>query len=413
MDKNKIFVLVLITVMDRAGAETMMMNYLRNINRDKIQMDFLINRPDRADYEDEIEQLGSRVYHMCPLYPGKFGKYKREFRQFLMEHPEYQIIHSHLEERSYFALKIAKRMGIPVRIVHAHSVPRHFNMKMPVRLWFRHQLKGTYTHRFACGEEPAKWLYGTDKCMELKDFVQELESDHIVKNALPGNTVIMKNAIDTERFIHNEQTRRAVRKQLKLKNDTLVIGHVGRFTYEKNQNFLIDVFDHVNKVHPNTTLLLIGGGKPKEEIETKEAVRKKVKELGLTSKVKLLGVRDDVNQLMQAMDILVMPSTSEGFPVTLVEAQAAGLRCLVSDVVTYKCNVTEEMQYMSLDQDAQEWANKILSMFSAVADLRINGNVYIGEEKLDACAMNEKVNVAGFDIKENSQLLERFYELVR
>ena len=394
MDKNKIFVLVLITVMDRAGAETMMMNYLRNINRDKIQMDFLINRPDRADYEDEIEQLGSHVYHMCPLYPGKFGRYKREFRQFLTEHPEYQIIHSHLEERSYFALKIAKQMGIPVRIVHAHSVPRHFNIKMPVRLWFRHKLKGTYTHRFACGEEPAKWLYGTDKCVELEEVANKSVAGDIARDS----TVIMKNAIDTRKFVYDEQVRRAVRKRLKIKNDTLVIGHVGRFTYEKNQTFLIDIFKNVNKMHPDSRLLLIGGGKPKEEIETKEAVRKKVQEMGLSSKVKFLGVRDDVNQLMQAMDILVMPSTSEGFPVTLVEAQAAGLRCLVSDVVTYQCNVTEEMQYMSLDEDAQEWANKILSFVST---------------KLSSEAMNENVKAAGFDIKENSQWIEKFYELVR
>ncbi|MFQ9516376.1 MAG: glycosyltransferase family 1 protein [Eubacterium sp.] len=369
---DKIYVLVLITVMDRAGAETMMMNYLRNIDRDKIQMDFLINRPEKADYEDEIVRLGGHVYHMSPLYPGKFARYKKELREFLSQHPEYKIIHSHLEERSYFGLKIAKQVGVPVRIVHAHSVPKHFNLKLPARLYFRHKLKGMYTHRFACGQEPAKWLYGTTE-----------------------DVTFMKNAIDTNKFSFNEQVRRKIRKQLKIKEGTLVIGHVGRFTYEKNHQFLIEIFREVNKTHSNCRLLLIGGGKPKEEVETKGAIKTKVEELGLDSKVRFLGVRDNVDELMQAMDLLVMPSISEGFPVTLIEAQSVGLKCLVSDAVTYKCNLTKEMQYMSLDQDAAEWANKILSFYSA---------------EVDAQAMNEAVRKTGFDIKENAKWLEAFYE---
>lgn len=369
---KNIKVLVLITVMDRAGAETMMMNYLRHIDREKIHIDFLINRPERADYEDEIEKLGSHVYHMCGLYPGKFGKYKREFREFIKKHPQYKIIHSHLEERSYYALKIAKQMGVPVRIVHAHSVPNHFDIKLPVRLYFRHKLKGVYTHRFACGKSPAKWLYGTTE-----------------------NVVFMKNAIDTNKFVFDKNVRNRVRRQLKIKEDTLLIGHVGRFIYEKNQSFLIDIFNNVNKHNKNSRLLLIGGGKPKEEVATKEKIKNKVSMLGLDSKVKLLGIRDDVSDLMQAMDILVMPSRSEGFPVTLLEAQSAGLKCLVSDVVSNECNVSQEMQFMSLDEDAEEWANKILS--------------FCGDETQHK-EMHTNVIDAGFDIQENAKWLEKFYE---
>lgn len=406
MNENKIYVLILITVMDRAGAETIMMNYLRNIDRDKIQIDFLINRQEKADYEEEIEQLGSRIYHMCPLYPLKFGRYKKEFKAFLREHPEYKIIHSHLEERSYFALKIAKQMGVPVRIVHAHSVPKRFDMKMPVRLYFRYKLKGVYTHRFACSEEPAKWLYGTEQCVTLEEYqkysgakcvtLEECQRNKSkAEPATESPVIIMKNAIDTKKFAFDEQARQKIRKSLHIKEDTLVVGHIGRFTYEKNHKFLIDIFHEVNKLNDNCRLLLIGGGKPKEEVETKAEIVKKVRELGLENKVKFLGVRDDVNDLISAMDVLVMPSVSEGFPVTLMEAQAAGLRCIVSDVVTYQCNVTEEMQFMSLEQDAQEWANKTLSFCTL---------------KLDAEEMNEKVKKAGFDIAENAKWLEEFYE---
>lgn len=374
--KNKVYVLVLITVMDRAGAETMLMNYLRNIDRDRIQMDFLINRAEKSDYEDEIKRLGSRIYHMCGLVPGKFGRYKREFKQFLQEHPEYTIIHSHLEERSYFALKIAKKMGVPVRIVHAHSVPKHLDLKLPVRLYFRHKLKGTYTHRFACSEEPAKWLYGTSE-----------------------NVTFMKNAIDVEKFSHSESTREKVRQELHISKDTLVIGHIGRFIYEKNQSFLLDIFNNVNKAHPKCKLLLIGGGKPKGEIAYKEEIKKKTTKLGIKDKVEFLGVREDIPELMQAMDFLVMPSISEGFPVTLVEGQAAGLKCLVSDAITYKCDVTGEMQFMSLKDDAVEWANKILSWNSS-------DNC---EKNQKFELMNNKVIEAGFDIKTNAEWLCTFY----
>lgn len=333
---KKINVLVLITVMDRAGAETMMMNYLRNINREKIHMDFLINREQKADYEDEIEKLGGRIYHMCPIYPGKFYRYKKEFRNFLEEHSGYDVIHSNLEERSYFAFKIAKKMGIPVRVAHAHSAPCGRNMKMIMRLYFRRKLQKYCTHKVACGEKAAKWLFGSDAdLVEMESFVK---GEKHSKNTV----VLMKNAVDTDKFSYSTDVREKVRKKMKISRDTLVIGHVGRFTHDKNQSFLIDIFKNVNILNKKSAMMLIGGGKPKEEISYKEEIERKVQQSGLKGKVKLLGVREDINELMQAMDILVMPSRTEGFPVTLVEAQAVGLCCLVSDAVGYDINMTEK-----------------------------------------------------------------------
>ena len=141
-----IHVLVLDTVMDRGGAEAMIMNYMRNIDRDVIKFDFLTNRDYRAAYEDEIEALGGKVYHMCPMYPKYFGQYKREVREFLKAHPEYKIIHSNLEERSYFALKEAKKLGVSVRISHSHNRPLGFDLKLLVRYYFRFMLKFYNTH---------------------------------------------------------------------------------------------------------------------------------------------------------------------------------------------------------------------------------------------------------------------------
>lgn len=390
---KKINVLVLITVMDRAGAETMMMNYLRNINREKIHMDFLINREQKADYEDEIEKLGGRIYHMCPIYPGKFYRYKKEFRNFLEEHPGYDVIHSNLEERSYFAFKIAKKMGIPVRVAHAHSAPCGRNMKMIMRLYFRRKLQKYCTHKVACGEKAAKWLFGSDAdLVEMESFVKG-------ENHSKNTVVLMKNAVDTDKFSYSTDVREKVRKKMKISRDTLVIGHVGRFTHDKNQSFLIDIFKNVNSLNKKSAMMLIGGGKPKEEISYKEEIERKVQQSGLKGKVKLLGVREDINELMQAMDILVMPSRTEGFPVTLVEAQAVGLCCLVSDAVDYDINMTEKIQYKSLEEDASQWAQKILSM---TADGQ--------NREAESIPMKEKVIERGYEIADAAKDLEAFYE---
>lgn len=369
---RKVKVLVLITAMDRGGAETMVMNYLRNIDREKVQMDFLVIRKYKSDYEDEIKQMGSNVYHLNPIFLKNIGRFKREFRKFLTEHREYMIIHSHLEERSYFPMKIAKKMGVPVRIVHAHSIPNDKGPKQWARLYMRNRLKGLYTHGFACSEKTAKWLFGNNT----------------------KNITIMNNAIDTEKFKANEKTGKKLRQQLKIDEKTLVVGHIGRFVKQKNQQFLIDIFRNVNNQRPNRKLLLIGGGKPKVEQKYKNEVMKKIKEQGLENKVKFLGVRDNIEELLQVMDVLVMPSTSEGFPVTLVEAQAAGVRCIASDRIDYKVNITDEIQYEALESDAVDWANRIISFTNT---------------ELDAEEMNRKVKIAGFDVKEKAKDLEEFY----
>lgn len=384
---KKIKVLVLITVMDRAGAETIMMNYLKNIDREKIQMDFMINRQGKADYESEIKKLGSKIYYISPIKPGSIIKYKKEFRQFLQKHPEYTIIHSNLEERSCFPLKIAKEMGIKTRIVHAHSVPKKQGIKQLQRIWCKKKLKGTYTHMFACSEGPAQWLYGKNvRCITMEEAV---------KNVAKNSVIIMRNAVDTEKFIYKENIRKQQRKNLKVSDDTLVVGHIGRLVPEKNQLKLIEIFENVNNQRPDSRLLLIGGGKSKREQKYKKQVQKKIKEYGLESKVRWLGVRDDIDKLLHAIDVLVMPSTSEGFPVTLVEAQALGTREVVSDVIDYKVNVTEELQYQALDGDVEDWANKIISF---------------SHTTLDREKMHQMVKDKGFDIKDNAKQLEAFYE---
>lgn len=357
-------VLVLDTVMDRGGAETMIMNYYRQIDRSKIQFDFLVNRPYEGAYEKEIQELGGKIFRMCPLYPQYFGRYKKEVREFLKAHPEYQIIHSNLEERSYFALKEAKKLDIPVRISHSHNAPRGFDLKSIIRYYFRANLKPQVTHMFTCGEEAGIWLYGKKQ---------------------QDNVIMMNNAIDAKLYQYNPTVEEEMRKELGLEGK-FVIGHVGRFFPQKNHTFLIEIFAKVYQQNKNAVLLLVGGG----ELETE--IKEKVEELNLTEAVKFLGVRSDIHRIMQAFDVFILPSLFEGFPVTMVEAQAAGLPCIISDQVPPQCAITKNVEIISLKQSPQQWAERLLS--------------YQNTKKQNTYETIVKQN---FDITANAKWLQQFY----
>lgn len=364
-----IHVLVLDTVMDRGGAEAMIMNYMRNIDRDTIKFDFMVNRDYKAAYEDEIEALGGKIYRTCPMYPKLFRQYKKEVREILKAHPEYKIIHSNLEERSYFALKEAKKLGVPVRISHSHNRPLGINLKLIVRYYFRFMLKFYNTHMFACGEEAGEWLYGK-------------------KNR--DRVIVMKNAINAQQYRYNEQIQNEVRKELGIEGKK-VIGHVGRFFPQKNHEFLIDIFKAVHDKDSETILLLVGGGEADDAL--KNQIKEKVKTLGLEDAVIFLGVREDVERVVQAFDVFLLPSLFEGLPVTMVEAQAAGLPCVISDKVPIQCDITGNVEVVKLEDSPEQWADKICEL----ADNFEKSDTY------------EKIVEAGFDIKENAKWLKEFY----
>ncbi len=284
-------VLNLFTIMNRGGAETMVMNYYRKINREKVQFDFLVHREEEGAYEQEIKELGGRIYRMPPMYPQNFSVYKKKIREFFEEHKEYKIIHSHMSELGYFALEAA-RQEIPVRICHAHNAPHGFEWKMIVRNYFKKRMMPYLTHMFMCGKESGDWLFGKEN--EDK-FIQ------------------LNNAIDAERFRYDSKKEEAIRKELNLENK-FVVGHVGRFFKQKNHQFLIEIFKEIQTKKENAILLLVGTGELKEEIQNQ------VKELGLEEQVRFLGVRSDVDQIMKCFDVFLFPSLFEGLRVTMVQA---------------------------------------------------------------------------------------------
>lgn len=347
MAEARIRVLQAVNDMQRAGLETMLMNYYRNIDRDLIQFDFLTHRPYRAAYDDEIESMGGKVYYAPRLYPQNYPSYFRFMKDFFAQHPEYSIMHSHIDAMSAFPLYAAKRSGIPVRIAHSHNTRLDKDAKIVIKYLAKKAIPSVATEYWSCGELAGAFMYGE------KPFK------------------VIHNAIDLERFRYAVEIRERIRKNLGLDNK-FVIGHVGRYCPVKNQSFLLDVFKIICNQKENVHLLLIGIG------DEEENLRKKAVDLGIGDKVTFLVNRPDVNELYQAMDVFVMPSLYEGLPVVCVEAQANGLPCLVSDRISQEVLLTDSIKMYPLCDGAHKWAQAILETEAkrynkAIQQLRENG----------------------------------------
>ena len=357
-------VLQVVTIMNRGGLETMLMNYYKKIDRTKIQFDFMVHREERGDYDDEIEAMGGRIFRMPSIRPGHYRKYFKKLDEFFKIHKEYVIVHSHMNENSGFVLRSAKENGIKCRIAHNHVSGLGFDYKYLFRQYARFVLKNQTTHLFACSREAGKWLFGEEKTN--------------------NDVTILNNAINLDDFNFNYKIRDESRAELGIENK-LVLGHVGRFSSSKNHDFLIDIFAQVHKLNSEAVLLLVGTGELEEEIKNK------VKKYNLEDCVKFLGLRSDIHKLMNAMDVFVFPSKFEALPVVLVEAQSVGLKCIVSTGVPREADISNTMDFISLKNDAKYWANNILC-----CDKEHKDNISIMKEK-------------GFDIEDNIRYLSNLY----
>lgn len=351
-------ILQCVNIMDRAGLENMLMNYYRNIDRTKIQFDFLTHREEKGAYEDEIISMGGRVYHAPRLYPQNYPLYFSWMNIFFKEHPEYKIVHSHIDAMSYFPLLAAKKSGIPIRIAHSHSSKLDRDLKLPIKYFALKKLPSVANVYCACGHKAGKFMFGDRKFS------------------------VIHNAVDLKMFLYNEKIRISKRDELDIAGDVFVIGHVGRYCYIKNQIFLIDVFSKVLQEKQNSILLLIGNGPDEAKIKSK------IDSLGISNKVKLLKNRDDVNELYQVMDVFVMPSLFEGLPVVGVEAQANGLPCIVSNKISKEVVLSDCIKMLDLEDGVDEWKNAILSTntersMNSANQLEINGyNVKLESNKI-------------------------------
>ena len=349
------------------GVEAVVMNYYRHLDHNKIQFDFICDNDSTNIPYKEIEELGGKVI-LIPPYQKVF-KYHKGLKKVLKD-GNYKIVHSHINTLSVFSLFAAKCAGVPVRIAHSHSTTNKKEWKKNLmKLALRPFTKLVVTDYMACTEHAGRWMFG-NKAFDT------------------GKVYILNNAIDLDKFKYNEKLRKKIRKELKISDSTVVIGHIGRFVTQKNHAQLIDIFNEYHKNNNNSVLMLIGQG------PLMDTIKNKVNSLDLDDCVMFLGQKDNANEYYNAMDLFLFPSLYEGLGMVAIEAQVNGLEVLASNQVPFVANILNNMRFISLESDLTIWSNAI----NNCAKLSSNR-----EKNLDD--MNER----GYNIKKEAKRLEEYY----
>lgn len=364
-------VLHIFGIMNIGGAETMIMNVYRNIDRSKIQFDFLCMSKEKGDYEEEIKQLGGKIYKIEA--PSKVGyiQHIKDIIRICKNYGPYQAIHIPTMFHSGIVCLAAYISKIPVRIVHSHSASEEEkNAKRRIyNFWCRRLINIFSTVKIACGEAAREFLFGNSKKAKKQ-------------------VIILKNGIDIKKFSSiNKERMLEAKKQLGIKESQLVIGHVGRFTKVKNHKFFIKLAKFFNE--EDYVILLIGDGELKEYIENE------IKERHLENKFILTGKRNDINTMMAIMDVFVMPSIYEGFPMVLIEALASGKNCVVSDGISKEVDIDKgSIEFISLNESIQKWINEIVRK---------------ANEKVNMKSRTKILEKNGFSIDKTTEILTKIY----
>lgn len=361
---NSIRVLHIVGKMDRAGAETMLMNLYRHIDRTKVQFDFITFTHEKGDYDDEILTLGGRIFPIIAKNP---IERMLKLTNFLKEHSEYQAVHAHKLLSNAFHLLAAKRAGVKNLISHAHSTS---NGKAGLlnKIYEKFTLtiiRRISTHKLACGELAAKYLYGND------------DKIWIIPNAV--NILGMQTIADKSK---NYITDR-------LKGTGLKIIHVGRIYKVKNQHFSLEIAEELKNRNIDFTLYIIGQG-PLEA-----SINQEIQNKSLSKNVKMLGIRSDITELMASADFMIMPSLHEGFPVVLVESQTVGLHALVSNRVSGEVDLDLGLVHFLPITSVKDWADYLEKSPTQI---------------LSNDTISQKIQAAGFDVTENANRLLKFYK---
>ncbi len=351
-----------------AGAESVVMTYFRSIDKRQFKFDFICESDSSNIPYEAIEKLGGKVI-IVPPYENT-NKYVKEL-SIILKNGNYDIVHSHTNELSYLSLKAAKKAKIPVRIAHSHLASNKLEDNKLIKNIYRPLIKVNATNYFACNEASAKFLFG----------------EKAYKN---GNVFIIKNAINLSYFSYNEKIRKKKREELDIKDNQIVIGHIGRFVNQKNHEFLLDLFKAVHDLNSKTVLLLAGQG----PLMTK--IKEKAYTMGIYDNIKFLGQINNANKLYQAMDVFVLPSFYEGESVTLIEAQAASLPCIASEEVGKESILIPTTTLLSLNSPLEVWANTILD----------------AAEKSKREDHTDEIREKGYEIKDTVKLLEKEYKRI-
>ena len=349
------------------GAESRVMDSYRHLDRSRIQFDFCVHSQEEGFFDKEIESLGGHIYRVPRFQVVNWLAYRKAWKDFFREHPGYVAVHGHMTSTASIYLPIAKAAGVPLTIAHARSAGVDPGLKGAMTRFLRRNLGKKADVCLTCSRLAGEAVFG-------KKMVEA------------GRVITVPNAIDAREFAFSEKKRKQKRAELEIGEQEFVIGHVGRFGHMKNHAFLLDVFAEICRKVPDSRLLLVGEG------GLMDSVREKAASLGLSDRVIFTGNQAQVADFYMAMDFFVFPSIFEGLPGSVIEAQAAGLRCLVSDSVTDEVLITPLAQAHSLSDKASVWAQNVLERRS-----------YEREQ------MEQAIKEAGFDVSDQVKFLEKLY----
>lgn len=359
--------------MDRGGIETMIMNLYRSIDRTKVQFDFLTHYGREAVYNEEIRALGGRIFDMPKMKDGdrvyyeNLFKYRKALKSFFQQHQEYVAIHGHLSQLAAVYMPIAKKYGnVRCCIAHSHNTESKKGLVALAATALHFPLRWIATDFFACSMSAARWILPN-------------------KQKWFSRVTLIRNAIDVDCFKYSPDKRIEMRQRLNLGTDT-AIGLVARFEDVKNHIFLLRLFSEYLNSDPQARLVLVGDGPLLKNCNAY------AEQLGITSRVLFLGLRSDVADILQAIDVVVMPSKYEGLPVSLIEAQAAGLPCVLSNGISSEVDVTGRCLFLSLDDSYASWCDAITR-----------------QSQLPRIDTSQVVIKAGYDVHESARWLASFY----
>lgn len=367
MAEKPIKVLAVVCQMNRGGLESRLMDIIRHINYGQIQIDVFTYRKEQGIFDEEIKRLGGEIYYNPPLTIKNMFWYVGYFRDFLKQHKEYRIVHAHQDAWCSVFCKGAEEADVPVRIAHSRTAIHSLKLSDIAKNIIKLPTRKYATDYFAVSDKAAEWLFGK-------------------RLARSGKVMIWQNAIENKKYVFDQRVRERIRKELNIENKKVVI-HVGNFTAPKNHEFLIEVFEKILQKEPNAVLILVGGRENRH-------IRQKAEEKKLEKRVFFLGSRKDVPDLLQAADVMVFPSKFEGLPGAVLEAQAAGLPCLLSDTITKEVEITPYIKWQSIKKNSfSEWAEEA-----------------IGLMEMKRTDTSEYFCKSGFDISVLVEKLESFYK---
>lgn len=359
MKKIKILYIVN-NMMKDSGVSTVIMNYYRKIDKSKFQIDFLLMKKYAETYEDELKQCGSNIFYLNQPISIKNRKAVQTYTEEILKNNKYDIVELHSTTYTFIFLKLAKKIGVPIRIMHTHSTIHSSNkIKNMISILFNINFK-KYTNKFfACSEKSGQYWYGKKICQS-------------------NNYYTIQNGIEMDKFIYNQDLEHKLKKEYNLEGYT-VVGFLGRISKDKNIKFLTKIINTIIFKNKNFKFVIIGDGK---ELENMKKYTSKYKE-----NIIFLGMRKDINKLLNCIDLLLLPSKREGLPMTIVEAQALNVECYISDTITKEVNMGAT-KFLKLN--LKTWIKEILSFTRKKEKLLVDRNKF----DINNCANNlEKIYI--------------------